>query len=587
MNSGAGDNRIPGNPEPGRLPASAQREDGIPPSAEPGFDDLIDIAARIVATQLEVTALSEIDSTGPHDDRFGPPLSEAQLDPAAAAGRDPHTGTGTASPTATPTHSPIAKTDRESEKLTLEQLEALRGIGRQAAALLDMRRRSSTLGALLERDRNRAAELIEWQRTHDVLTALPIRAELERRLSQIADAAKLNGREPEVSAVVIDVSGVGEINAAFGRKAGDAVIRELAWVLAECLPSDSLLSRTDGTEFAALVPDADLSLAGVIAQEIHSRLAEPIHAEAVDPVTLGAVIGSASCGEGGAIPAGELLAAAEAAASEAKALGPRSTVTAGSDTVSSQAREARMRTALSAAIRGGVLTVAYMPLVRLANRQLCGYEALARWRDPEFGNVSPTEFIALAEHHGMVRRIDELILDTALHDFAHGRLDAPFVAVNLSPASIDSTLADRVAASLETHGVSPECLNVEITERTGLTDSLETCTALGDLKDLGVKVALDDFGAGMTSLAHLRTLPITHLKIDRSLTMDLIGPDAERARLVVEAIASMASGLGLETLAEGIEHEAQAEVLEAAGVGFGQGFLFGRPRPIVGEGDTG
>ena len=556
---------------------SADRSPGVgcsdsadgPPRIEPGFDELIHIAERIVARQMEVPFVlnSETDLTT-RATGDGLPGGSAAL---GGGDRDA-------------VHSPereITRADREADRLTVAQLEALRGIGRQATALLDMRRRASTFGSVLERDRNRAAELNAWQDSHDALTALPVRAELERRISQIADAAQLNGREPEASVVVIDVNGVGEVNAAFGRGAGDAVIRELAWVLAECLPADALLSRTDGTEFAAIVPDADLSLAGVIAQEIHSRLAEPIHADGVDPVTLGAVIGSASSGENGAIEARDLLAAAEAAASEAKGLGPRSTVAAGSDTVSAQAREARMRTALTAAIRRGVLTVAYMPLVRLDDREISGCEALARWRDPEFGNVSPVEFIALAEQHGMVREIDDLLLATALRDFADGLIEAPLVAVNISPTGIDPDLPRRVSRALADAGVSPECLSVEITERAALADSPETWKALAELKELGVKVALDDFGAGMTSLAHLRTLPITQLKIDRSLTVDLIGPDAERARMVVEAIASMASGLGLETFAEGIEHEAQAEALQAAGVRFGQGFLFGRAAAVA------
>ncbi len=421
---------------------------------------------------------------------------------------------------------------------------------------------------------------MEWQRTHDATTALPVRELLEKRIRQLADGALLNNRIPTASVIAIDVSGFSNVNAAFGREAGDSVMRELAWLLAECLPADAKLARTDGTSFAALVPDADLSLAGAVAHAIHTRLADPILASGVEAVTVSAVIGCASCGEGGSIEPGLLLPTAEAACTEAKALGPRTTVAAGSDTGSAIARTSRMREALAAAIRGNALSVAYMPIVELADRAVSGAEALARWRDPEFGQVSPDEFIALAEQHGMVKLIDDFVMRTALSDLACGRLDVPVVAVNVSPAGVDSDLATRIRAALDESGVAPERLSIEITERAGLNDSPMICSALEDLRSLGVKVALDDFGAGATSIAHLRLLPISHLKIDRALVADLIGSDSERAQMVIAAIASMATGLGLETLGEGVETARQAEALIEAGVGFGQGMLFGAPAPL-------
>jgi diguanylate cyclase (GGDEF)-like protein len=474
----------------------------------------------------------------------------------------------------------ICVADTKPGDITPDQLEALKGISRQAAALLELRRRTKTLSTVLERERNKAAEYLEWQRTHDDLTALPTRELLERRINQMADAAQLNGRIPVMSVVTIKASGMAYINSVHGREAGDMTLRELAWVLAECLPADALLSRLNGSTFAALVPDADLSLAGAIAGAIHLRLGQPIHGETAHPMVIDAVIGSASSGPGCAISPNDLLAASESAAAEAKVLGPNSTVAAGADTGTAQARDGRMKTALAAAIRSEALTVAYMPLVRMADEAVSGYEALARWRDPDFGQVSPEEFIALAEQHGMVASIDAFVLRTALADFASGALDAPTVTVNVSPRGIDATLADRIAAALDEAGVSPNCLNIEITERAGLCDSPEICAALKAVQQLGVKVALDDFGAGVTSLAHLRSLPITHLKIDRSLVSDLVGPDAERARMVIEAIATMATNLGLEILGEGVEFRAQADALQAAGVKFAQGMLYGAPKPL-------
>jgi diguanylate cyclase (GGDEF)-like protein len=474
----------------------------------------------------------------------------------------------------------ICVADTDPGKLSPEQIDALRGLGRQAAALLELRRRANSLSAVLERERNRAAEYAEWQRTHDDLTALPKRELLELRINQVVDAAQLNGRVPTASVVAIEVSGFSYVNSRFGRSGGDSVMRQLAWVLAECLPADALLARTDGTTFAAFIPDADLSLAGAVAHSVHSRLSNPIEAEGVDEVTLSAVIGSASTGDGCAISAADLLVTAETACNEAKSLGHCSTVAAGTDTGSARARSQRMRTALAAALRSQALTVAYMPLVRIEDGYVSGIEALARWRDPDLGQVSPEEFIALAEQHGMVREIDQFVMRTALADFAAGRIEAPCISINVSPAGIDAEFPARMAAALAEAGVEGNCVAIEITERAGLVDSPELCSALNQVLELGVKVALDDFGAGATSVAHLRSLPISHLKIDRSLVSDLDGPDSERARMVVEAISKMARDLGLTTLGEGVERESQAAALTAAGVEYGQGMLFGAPAPL-------
>ena len=577
--------------------------------AEAEFDDLVNTASLIAGTQMAMLSLIDSDrqwfkarsgieaTETPRDTSFcghaiqdpNHPfiVEDTSLDPRFANNPfvtgDPKIGFYAGVPIVTANGHAIGTicvADTKPGDISPDQLEALKGISRQAAALLELRRRTKTLSTVLERERNKAAEYLEWQRTHDDLTALPTRELLERRINQMADAAQLNGRIPVMSVVTIKASGFAYINSVHGREAGDMTLRELAWVLAECLPADALLARLNGSTFAALVPDADLNLAGAIAGAIHLRLSEPVHGETNEPMIIDAVIGSASSGPGCAISPNDLLAASESAAAEAKVLGPNSTVAAGADTGTAQARDGRMKTALAAAIRSEALTVAYMPLVRMADEAVSGYEALARWRDPDFGQVSPEEFIALAEQHGMVASIDAFVLRIALADFASGALDAPTVTVNVSPRGIDATLADRIAAALDEAGVSPNCLNIEITERAGLCDSPEICAALKAVQQLGVKVALDDFGAGVTSLAHLRSLPITHLKIDRSLVSDLVGPDAERARMVIEAIATMATNLGLEILGEGVEFRAQADALQAAGVKFAQGMLYGAPKPL-------
>jgi len=524
------------------------------PEDDPTFDELIHMASRFAGRQLEMEA-----TIG------GSPVLE---EGPGGHGRRPRLRA--------PGDLPILLADREDDRIDSDTLGALAEPDRQSRALLDARLRAATFGDVLQRSRNRAAELLDWQRSHDTLTALPLRAAVEKRAEQIGDAAGLRGAVPMMSALAIDISEIGQVNAAHGWPVGDAVIRELAYVLAERLPGDAMLSRTGGAGFIALVPDADLSLAGAVAASIHLRLVEPIHAPGTDPVTLSATIGTANCGGGSPIGPAELLPAAEAAAVEAKGLGPRSTVAAGADTISTRAREGMVRNALAAAIRAEAITVAYMPIVRLVDRATSGHEALARWSDPQLGSVSPAEFIALAERNGMVGEIDDLILRAALADLARGAIPSRSVSVNLSPAGIDAALPGRIAAALEESGVEPGCLTLEVTEHAPIRDAPAALEALSAVRELGVRIAIDDFGAGITSLALLGRLPLTHLKIDRSLTTGLIGPEADRNLVVIEAIAAMAGGLGLEVLAEGIEREEQAATLLDGGVRFGQGFLFGR-----------
>ena len=281
--------------------------------------------------------------------------------------------------------------------------------------------------------------------------------------------------------------------------------------------------------------------------------------------------------EGDALWAG-LDAVAVAQASRAAGDGP----------VLNSAREpaadpARLRTIeadLPGAVDADQLVVHYQPIVRLSGAEWVGAEALVRWHHPHLGVVMPGEFVPLAEDTGLIGAIDLHVLRVALHDMAAGRVPGHEIAVNVSPADLVPGFADVVAAELWDSGVAPASLVIEVTERLRVDQRPEALEVLQELVELGVRIAVDDFGAGATSIAHLRQMPVSRLKLDRGLVTDLDGPDARRAALVVRALAQLSSDLGVEVLGEGVETPGQAEMLIAEGVVLGQGFLFGRPAAL-------
>jgi EAL domain-containing protein (putative c-di-GMP-specific phosphodiesterase class I) len=241
------------------------------------------------------------------------------------------------------------------------------------------------------------------------------------------------------------------------------------------------------------------------------------------------------------------------------------------------------RAALESAIEDGDLRVHYQPVVRLSDGEIVGMEALVRWQHPIQGLVPPLEFIPLAEESGLVLPLGRWVMNQACDDFTrwqrkriamNGR---PMrVAVNVSPRQLQSTdFLQMVDETLVGHGMDPSWLTVEITESVLVQDTEEVMTRLQELHNRGIVLALDDFGTGYSSLSYLHRFPIQILKIDQSFVRGM-DEDDERGK-ILHAIVSLASSLGLELVAEGIELESQAVQLEALGCEYGQGYYFGRP----------
>ena len=474
----------------------------------------------------------------------------------------------------------IAVADHKPREFNEDQEVALALLAKQASAVLELRRDSGTLTAGLVKERARAAENAVWRQTHDALTLLATRSVLEERINLLDEEELATDNPKAVSVLAVDLIGFGEVNLAIGRDGGDRALCQVAYLLAGCLPAGALLARIDDTVFAALVEDVEAKEAGEIASRIHTVLSGPIEIPNFDSVLIPAVVGAATSGPRRGFAPSEVLVAGEAGVAEAKRQGAGSTIIARWESFARRERIATLRTRLRSALEAGEVKVAYMPLVRLSDGVVIGVEALARWTDPEYGPVQPNEFVPICETNGFVSHLDAFVLHQALADFAAGLLEGDEVSVNISPRGVGPGFTSAVKKAIEESGVKPESLVLEVTERAGLTGNPILIASLVSLSAFGVRIALDDFGAGETAIAHLRTMPIDRLKIDKSLIRDLGEDTTGAARAVVDSIALMADSLNIETLAEGIEKDAQLKELQRAGVKSGQGYLFGEPKPL-------
>ncbi|MFZ9669790.1 MAG: EAL domain-containing protein, partial [Solirubrobacterales bacterium] len=559
--------------------------------SEPEFDDLVETASRIAGKPIALMTLLDedrqwfkarkgIDATEtPREVAFcnraienpSEPLivGDARSDPRFSDNPlvtgDPHVAFYAGMPIVTSEgHAlgTICVIDSEPGELSEDQVEALKGISRQAAALLELRRRTRNLSSVLDQERAHQDE----SASRDRLTGLPDREVLEEAI------ATRDPDEPS-SLMIIDLMRFSEVNAALGREGGDAVLQAVARTIASRLTANDTLARIDGTTFATFLPRMRPAPTAALARDISDLLSRPVETSGFEPISLASAIGTATAGGGSGTDTSELLESAEMATAQAKRKGPGSTVAAGSEALGERARRANLRTALSRAISEGAIGVVYMPVVELESGAVVGAEALARFPGGEFKGTSVEEIIQLAEEEGMVGDIDELVVNRALADFAAGRLDSPSVGANISPVAIDRELPQQIREALDRHGVRPDCFVIEITERVALSENPDLKEALTELSQMGVRIGIDDFGAGATSIADLRRLPFDAIKLDRGLITDIDGPDGRRALMVVQALTGMAKGLGIDVLGEGVETEHQRRKLLEAGVTFGQGYL--------------
>ncbi len=410
---------------------------------------------------------------------------------------------------------------------------------------------------------------------HDSLTGLANRSLLADRIAQAL--VRATQTPAGVAVLFIDLDHFKVVNDTLGHEAGDALLVAVAARLSATARGAETVARVGGDEFVVVAEGLrDRSEALVLAKRIQEALGQPISLGGVAH-RIQASIGVASVGAGEHRPVTDLLAEADLAMYRAKERG-RNRVELFHDDL--RVRNAE-RMNIEAELRQGLaehrFEVFYQPVVALADGRVEGAEALIRWHHPQRGLVGPAHFIPIAEATALIGPLTELVLATALREFAP--LAPLTVAVNVSAHQlVDTAFPAAMARHVAESGIDPARITLEITETAVLADPEVSRHVLNQLRQLGVTLALDDFGTGYSALAHLQQLPVGCVKIDRSFVEGLTVSETDRA--LVRAVAGLAAALGLRLVAEGVEQQAQADLLEAMGCPSAQGSLFSPPLPF-------
>jgi diguanylate cyclase (GGDEF)-like protein/PAS domain S-box-containing protein len=414
----------------------------------------------------------------------------------------------------------------------------------------------------------------------DGLTGLPNRTLLHDRLQQALAIA--SRRDSPVAVFFLDLDRFKVINDSLGHDVGDRVLISVAQRLRACLRDEDTLARLGGDEFAILLPEVSSARgASAVAGKLLSALAGPQLVNGHE-LTVAASIGIALFPEDGG-DVKSLLRSADAAMYSAKARGRGRAAFFTPDLGERNTRRQQLEVELRRGLRAGQLQLAFQPYHELASGAMVGYEALVRWNHPRRGLLPPMSFLAIAEDAGLLEAIDRWVLAEACRQAASWRPQLA-ISVNVSPGRLrGGDLRQHTTHTLAQNELDPARLTLELSERTLFDDEPDALGMLAEIATAGVGVALDDFGAGYASLGHLRRLPLTQLKIDRSLVATL-GQNGDSP--IVAAVTSFAHALGLSVTAEGIEHPSQLERLVDLGCDLGQGFLFGQPQPASAVSDS-
>lgn len=427
-------------------------------------------------------------------------------------------------------------------------------------------------------ERKQADARVRYLATHDMLTELPNRMLFNELLQGEVDAAQREDKQ--FCVLFIDLDRFKVINDTLGHAAGDALLRAASTRLKGCLRKQDIAARIGGDEFVALLRDVSSPAdACAVADAVLARLDAPIMIHGQE-CSVTASIGVAMF-PADAQDADTLLKNADAAMYLAKAEG-KSSVRLFSNKIKTLTIQGLMlETSLRHALARGEFVVWYQPKREIETGVITGVEALLRWRHPELGLLLPEDFVPLAEETGLIVPIGKWALETACVDNMAWRakgLGPLSVAVNLSLRQLfDVQLLAHIAEALKSSGMSPEWLELEITESMVMQNAGDAMAVLRAIKNTGVRLAIDDFGTGYSSLSLVKQLPLDAIKIDCSFVNDLLTDPNDRA--IVEAVISLGKALNLRVVAEGVETEAQEEFLRDRGCLEMQGYLLSQPLP--------
>ncbi len=429
----------------------------------------------------------------------------------------------------------------------------------------------------------------EFLAEHDAVTGLPNRAGLLAALGRaggtsVSGASSASATDaaprPELGVVAVGLDGIARVAQTLGRDAADELMREAARRLSEAA-SGALVAHAGEAQLALVLPSVTDVAALLAAAERALRPFDLPFQIASHEVLVTATAGAASFPRDGE-SADAVLRAAERALAQARAGGPRAQAHSAA-TSEAALRRFTLASRLRAAIERDQLTLHYQPKIALATGDIVGFEALVRWQEPELGLLAPAEFVPIAEESGLVGALGDWVLREACRQMVAwrdaGLGDVP-VAVNLSAQHFRRDgVAARVAEILRASGAHASQLGIEITESVLLEDAERAIRELRALRELGVELALDDFGTGFSSLSYLRKLPVQVVKIDREFIREI--SVREDAAALTASIVAMAKALWLRVVAEGVEKDAERDLVSIWGCEEAQGYLFSQPVPAA------
>ncbi|HKG47792.1 MAG TPA: diguanylate cyclase [Pyrinomonadaceae bacterium] len=423
-------------------------------------------------------------------------------------------------------------------------------------------------------DRKKAEEKL----TQDTLTSLPNRARFYDLLKMRVSRKQIN-KDQQCAVLLLDVDRFKLVNDSLGNASADQLLIQIANRVKTCMRQGDILARVGGDEFAILLDDVSgEEEASSVATRIQQALSISFNLLGQEVYTTMSIgIALASDYE----QVSDILRDAETAMHQAKARGKARYEVFGRDMHGELMSRLKMETDLRRACERDELFVDYQPIVSLGSRTLIGFEALARWRHPEFGLVPPKDFIPVAEETGQILTIGQTVLESACRQAREWQQTYPaapplFVSVNLSVKQFNQPgLVNNIASLLEQFQLPPRCLKLEITESV-FSDNIEAAVELlTQLRALGVQLSIDDFGTGYSSLSYLQRFPIDTLKIDRSFVTQMM--ENEENLEIVRTIVALAQNLGMDVVAEGVETEDQLTLLRKLECENGQGYLFSTP----------
>jgi diguanylate cyclase len=459
----------------------------------------------------------------------------------------------------------------------------LHGVGQVATALA-----TATLVlvgirlALSARSLRSLTEQRYEQSMTDDLTGLGNRRYLFHILDAFfADEGGAPRAERRLAFLFVDLNNFKELNDSFGHPAGDEVLKQLSARLKASLRGTDTLIRFGGDEFAVVLVDADADCATTIAQQLTASLEEPFALDSVSPRPISASIGIALAPADATDSAG-LMWCADVAMYRAKAGDSPFALFEHEQDFDGGGSRLRLAEELRVAIEDGHLVLHYQPQLDLRSREIATFEALVRWPHPRLGLVPPLKFLPVAEEAGLMGTLTKWVLEQALGQCVAWRAAGRRVSVSVNVSAtnlLDVGFIDLIRDLLERYELSADALVLEITETSIITEFERSRTVIDKLRDLGLVVSVDDFGAGFTSLAHLSSLAVGELKLDRTLITPLASDERGREVQLVRATIDLGHALGLHVVAEGIEDEATLTLLSDFGCDLAQGYFIDVPRP--------